>query len=163
MNLSLSSSFIDKMVNRYSECLGLYSGGADDFVECRGGGVIPLVNLMEELLGSIIPPRSNMSLLGAGLSSSMLRGDPETECLRKELADVSGVDERVLLLPVTNFMKPLMVTLCCTHSKTNIPGFFSLPVGEQYIEEWSKLGFVVNFRRFLELILVDEFFFRVLA
>ena len=33
-----------------------------------------------------------------------------------------------------------------------------LPVGEQYIEEWSKLGFVVNFLRFLELILVDEFF-----
>jgi len=54
----------------------------------------------------------------------MLRGDPETECLREELADVSGVDERVLLLPVTNFMKPLMVTLCCTHSKTNTPGGF---------------------------------------
>ena len=50
-----------------------------------------------------------------------------------------------------------MVTLCCTHSKINTPGFF-LPVGEQYIEEWSKLGFVVNFLRFLELILVDEFF-----
>ena len=33
-----------------------------------------------------------------------------------------------------------------------------LPVGEQYIEEWSKLGFVVNFLRFLKLILVDEFF-----
>jgi len=31
-------------------------------------------------------------------------------------------------------------------------------VVEQYIEEWSKLGFVVNFLRFLELILVDEFF-----
>ena len=64
-----------------------------------------------------------MSLLGAGLSSSMLRGDLETECLREELADASGVDERVLLLPVTNIMKPLMVTLCCTHSKINTPGF----------------------------------------
>ena len=31
-------------------------------------------------------------------------------------------------------------------------------MGEQYIEEWSKLGFVSNFWRFLELILVDEFF-----
>jgi len=122
MILSLSSSSIDKMVNPYSECLGLYGGGADDLVECRGGGGIPSVNLMEELLGSLIPPRSNMSLLGAGLSSSILRGDPETECLREELADASGVDERVLLLPVTNFMKPLMVTLCCTHSKINTPG-----------------------------------------
>ena len=33
-----------------------------------------------------------------------------------------------------------------------------LPAGEQYIKEWSKLGFVVNFWTFLELILVDEFF-----
>ena len=146
------------MVNPYSDFLGLYGGGADNLVERRGGGGAPSVNLMEELLGSLIPPRSNMSLLGAGLSTSMPRRDSATECLRKELADASDVDERVLLLPVTNFMKPLMVTLCCTHSKTNIPGFFSLPVGEQYIEEWSKLGFVANFRRFLELILVDEFF-----
>ena len=104
MNLSLSSSSIDKMVNPYSECLGLYGGGADDLVERRGGGGIPSVNLMEELLGSLIPPRRNMSLLGAGLSSSMLRGDPETECLREDLADTSGVDERILLVPVTNFM-----------------------------------------------------------
>ena len=33
-----------------------------------------------------------------------------------------------------------------------------VPFDIQYIEEWSKLGFVANFRRFLELILVDEFF-----
>jgi len=121
MNLSLSSSSFDKIINPYYEFLGLYGGGADDLVERRGGG-IPSVNLMEELLGSLIPPRSNMLLLGAGLSSSMLRGDSETECLREELADASDVDERVLLLPVTNLMMPLMVTPCCTHSKTNTPG-----------------------------------------
>ena len=51
---------------------------------------------------------------------------------------------------------PLLHTLKNKHTG----GF--LPVGEQYIEEWSKLGFVVNFLRFLELILVDEFF-RALA
>ena len=121
MNLSLSSSSIDKMVNPYSECLGLYGGGEDDLVERLGRGGIPSVNLMEELLGSLIPPRSNMSLHGAGLSSSMLRGDSETECLREELADASDVDERVLL-PAMNFMRPLMVTPCCTHTKTNTPG-----------------------------------------
>ena len=54
------------------------------------------MNLMEELLGSLILSRSNMSLLGAGLSSSMLRGDSETECLCEELADASDVDERIL-------------------------------------------------------------------
>ena len=63
-----------------------------------------------------------MSLLGARLSSSMLRGDSETECLREELADASDVDEGVLLLPAMNFMSPLMVTPCCTHSKTNTLG-----------------------------------------
>ena len=47
---------------------------------------------------------------------------------------------------------------CLLHTLKNnhTGGFF--PAGEQYIEEWSKLGFVANFRRFLELILVDEFF-----
>ena len=145
------------MVNPYLDFLGLYGGGADDLVERCGGGGAPSVNLMEELLGSLIPPRSNMSLLGAGLSTSMPCGDSATECLREELADASDVDERILLLLVTNFMKPLMVTLCCTHSKTNTPGGF-LPVGEQYIEDWGKLGFVVNFQGFLELILVGEFF-----
>ena len=122
MNLSISSSSFDKIINPYSEFLGLYGGGADDLVERRGGGGIPSVNLMEELLGSLIPSRSNMSLLGVGLSSSMLRGDPETECLREELADASDVDERILLLPVMNLMMPLMVTTCCTHSKTNTLG-----------------------------------------
>ena len=130
MNLSLSSSSFDKIINPYSKFLGFYGGGADDLVERRGGGGIPSVNLMEELLGSLIPPRSNMSLLSAGLSSSMIRGDSETECLREELADASDVDERVLLLHIyqdggyvaMNFMRPLMVTPCCTHSKTNTPG-----------------------------------------
>ena len=56
-----------------------------------------------------------MSLLGVGLSSSMLRGDSETECLREELADASDVDERVLL-PAMNFMRPLMVTSCYTQT-----------------------------------------------
>ena len=109
------------MVNPYSEFLGLYGGGADDLVERRGGGGVPSVNLMEELLGSLIPPRSNMSLLSAGLSTSVPRGDSATECLREELDDASDVDERVLLLPVTNFMKPLMVTLCCTHCERGAP------------------------------------------
>ena len=122
MNFSLSFSSFDKIINPYSEFLGLYGGGADDLVERCGGGGIPSVNLMEELLGSLIPPRSNMSLLGAGLSSSMLRGDSETECLREELVDASDVDERVLLLPVTNLMMPLMVTPCFTQTKTNTPG-----------------------------------------
>ena len=143
--MSLSSSSSDKIINPYSEFLGLYGGGADDLVERRGGGGIPSVNLMEELLGSLIPPRSNMSLLGAGLSSSMLRGDSETECLREELADASDVDERVLHeLHDATHGDSLLHTLKNKHT-----GGFLL-AGEQYIEEWNKLGVVVNFLRFLE-------------
>ena len=89
-----------------------------------------------------------MSLLGVGLSSSMLRGDSKTECLREELGDASDVDERVLLLPAMNFMRPLMVTPCYTLKNKHTGSF--LPAGEQYIEEWNKLGIVVNFLRFLE-------------
>ena len=49
-----------------------------------------------------------------------------------------------------------------THGDSLLHRWFFLSVGEQYIEEWRKLGFVVNFLRFLELIFVDEFF-RALA
>ena len=81
-----------------------------------------------------------MSLLGAGLSSSMLCGDSETECLHEELADASDVDE----LHEATHGDSLLHTLKNKHTW----GF--LPVGEQYIEEWNKLGIVVNFLRFLE-------------
>jgi len=71
---------------------------------------------MDLLLVSLMPPRSSMSLLGAGTSSSMLRGDSETECLREELADgASDFDERDVL-PLTMFMTLFMVSL---HTITN--------------------------------------------
>jgi hypothetical protein len=51
------------------------------------------VNLIDELRVALIPPRRRVSfLLGGVVSSSMLRGDSETECLLEEVVD-KGLDD----------------------------------------------------------------------
>jgi hypothetical protein len=87
------------MINPYSEYRGAYGGGADDRVERRGGtggsSVHPSgsANLIDELLVALIPPRRRVSfLLGGAVSSSILRGDSETECLLKDIVD-DGLDD----------------------------------------------------------------------
>jgi hypothetical protein len=48
---------------------------------------------MDVLLVALIPPRRRASfLLGGVVSSSMLRGDSETECLLEDVVDV-GLDD----------------------------------------------------------------------
>jgi hypothetical protein len=50
------------------------------------------VNLIDELRVALIPPRRRVwFLLGGAMSSSILRGDSETECLLKEVVD--GLDD----------------------------------------------------------------------
>jgi hypothetical protein len=47
---------------------------------------------MDELLVALIPPRRRVSfLLGSAVSSSMLRGDSETECLLEDVVE-DGLD-----------------------------------------------------------------------
>jgi hypothetical protein len=51
------------------------------------------VNLIDELHVDLVPLRRRVSfLLGSVMSSSMLRGDSETECLLKEVVD-DGLDD----------------------------------------------------------------------
>jgi hypothetical protein len=51
------------------------------------------VNLIDELHVALMPPRRRVSfLLGSAVSSSILRGDSETECLLKEVVD-DGLDD----------------------------------------------------------------------
>jgi hypothetical protein len=46
------------------------------------------VNLIDEHRVALMPPRRRVSfLLGGAVSSSILRGDPETECLLEEVVD----------------------------------------------------------------------------
>jgi hypothetical protein len=42
---------------------------------------------MDELCVLLMPPRGSVSLLGGATSSSMVRGDSETDCLLEELDD----------------------------------------------------------------------------
>jgi hypothetical protein len=50
------------------------------------------VNLIDELRVALIPLRRRVSfLLGGAMSSSILRGDSETECLLEEVVD--GLDD----------------------------------------------------------------------
>jgi hypothetical protein len=71
----------------------VYDGGADERVEHHGGrggsSVCPRSSVyhMDELRVLLMPPRGSVPLLGGATSSSMLRGDSETECLLKELDD----------------------------------------------------------------------------
>jgi hypothetical protein len=51
------------------------------------------VNLIDELRVALMPPRRRVSfLLGGVVSSSILRGDSETECLLKEVVE-DGLDD----------------------------------------------------------------------
>jgi hypothetical protein len=48
---------------------------------------------VDELLVALIPPRRRVSfLLGSAVSSSMLRGDSETECLLEDVVE-DGLDD----------------------------------------------------------------------
>jgi hypothetical protein len=51
------------------------------------------VNLKNELRVALMPPRRRVwFLLGSVMSSSILRGDSETECLLKDVVD-DGLDD----------------------------------------------------------------------
>jgi hypothetical protein len=61
------------------------------------------VNLIDELRVALIPPRRRVSfLLGGVVSSSMLRGDSETECLLEEVVD--GLDDNDPFFLVKRFV-----------------------------------------------------------
>jgi hypothetical protein len=79
------------------------------------------VNLIDELRVALIPPRRRISfLLGGAVSSSMLRGDSETECLLEVVVD-KGLDDD------DPFLVKILVAFfhgCSTLSLTNkYPGF----------------------------------------
>jgi hypothetical protein len=50
------------------------------------------VNLINEFRVALMPPRRRVWFLGGAVSSSILRGDSETECLLEEVVD-DGLDD----------------------------------------------------------------------
>jgi hypothetical protein len=77
---------------------------------------------MDVLLVALMPPRRRVSfLLGGAVSSSMLRGDLETECLLEDVIE-DGLDDDDPFL----FVKRLVVffhMIAALFLSTKIPGF----------------------------------------
>jgi hypothetical protein len=101
-NMPSSSSSSVFMIHPF-EHLRENGGGADERVEHNGGmggsSMCPRgsVYRMDELRVLLMTPRGSVLLLGGATSSSMLRGESETECLLEELDD--GIfDDRVFLV-----------------------------------------------------------------
>jgi hypothetical protein len=69
---------------------------------------------MDELHVLLMPPRGSVSLLGGATSSSIIRGDSETECLLEELDD-GTFDDCVFLLEKLVALFHIVVAL--THNE----------------------------------------------
>jgi hypothetical protein len=102
--VSFSSSSYVLMIKPYLEYRRVYGGGADDRVgrqgPTSGSSVCPCssVNRIDELRVALMPLRSKVSFLGGAVSSSMLRGDSETEYLVEELVDGAFDDDKPFFL-----------------------------------------------------------------
>jgi hypothetical protein len=97
------------------------------------------VNLINELRVALIPPRRIVSfLLGGVVSSSILRGDSETECLLEDVVDDGLDDDDPFFL-----VKRLVVFFHrCKLSLTNIYPRFSTSndVHKYYFGVWTLSG-----------------------
>jgi hypothetical protein len=98
------------------------------------------VNLIDELRVALMPPRRRVwFLLGGVVSSSILRGDSETECLLEEVVDDGLDDDDPFLLVkrlVASFHKVVALSL------TNIYLGFSIgnKVHKYYFGVWTLSG-----------------------
>jgi hypothetical protein len=98
------------------------------------------VNLIDELRVALIPPRRRVSfLLGGAVSSAMLRGDSETECLLEEAIDDGLDDDDPFFL-----VKRLVAFFhgCSTFFLTNkYPGFSTgNHIHKYYFGVWTLSG-----------------------
>jgi hypothetical protein len=90
---------------------------------------------MDELC-VLMPPRGSVSLLSGATSSSMIRGDSETECLLDELDDGAFDD---LVFFVKKLVAIFHIVVALTHNKCTGG---CLPVGKHTREVyggWSLL------------------------
>jgi hypothetical protein len=99
---------------------------------------------MDKLRVLLMPPRSNVSFLDGAMSSSMLRGDLEIECLHEELDGTSGDDD---ILLGTMFMA-FFIAPCCTNSQTTLPGVSCQKKCTKKV--YGRTRIVTNFWEFLE-------------
>jgi hypothetical protein len=97
------------------------------------------MNLIDELRVSLMSPRRRVSfLLGSAVSSSILRGDSETDCLLEEVVDGLDDDDPLLLGEKTC---SFLLHGCC-NLLTNIYLGFSTgnKVHKYYFGVWTLSG-----------------------
>jgi fucose 4-O-acetylase-like acetyltransferase len=102
------------------------------------------VNLIDELHVALIPPRRRVSfLLGGVVSSSILRGNSETECLLEEVVD--GLDDYDPFFSVKRLV--VFFYMVAALSLTNIYPRFSTgnKVHKYYFGVWTLSGISMCF------------------
>jgi hypothetical protein len=125
------------------EHLGVYGGGVDERVEQHGGmcgsSVCPRgsVYRMDELRVLLMPPRGSVALLGGATSSSIIRGDSETECLLEEFGD-GAFDDRAFLGKKLVAIFHIIVAL--THNECTGG---CLPVGKTHNRSIWRVEFII--------------------
>jgi hypothetical protein len=92
---------------------------------------------MDELRVLLMPLRGSMLLLGGATSSSMIRGDSETECLLEELDD-GAFDDRVFLVKKLVAIFHIVVSL--THNERTGG---CLPVGKTHKGSIWRVDFII--------------------
>jgi hypothetical protein len=92
---------------------------------------------MDEYHVLLMPPRGRVSLLGGATSSSMFRGDLETECLLKELDD-GAFDDRVFL--VKKLVPIFHIVVAPTHNECTGG---CLPVGKTHKGTIWRVEFII--------------------
>jgi hypothetical protein len=92
---------------------------------------------MDELRVLLIPPRASVSLLSGATSSSMIRGDSETECLLEELDD-GTFDDRVFL--VKKLVAIFHIVVALTHNEYTGG---CLPVGKTHKGSIWRVEFII--------------------
>jgi hypothetical protein len=91
---------------------------------------------MDELRVLLMPLRGSMLLLGGATSSSMIRGDWETECLLEELDD-GAFDDRVFL--GKKLVSIFHIVVALTHNKCTVG---CLPVGKTHKRSIWRVEFI---------------------
>jgi hypothetical protein len=100
---------------------------------------------MDELRVLLMPPRGSVLLLSGATSSSILRGDSETECLLEEIDD-GTFDDRVFL--VKKLVAIFHIVVALTHNECTGG---CLPVGKHKRRIWSD----GNYGEFSLLLLLE--------
>jgi hypothetical protein len=97
------------------------------------------VNLIDELRVAPMPPRRRWFLLGSVVSSSIHRGDSETECLLEEVVD-DGLDDNDLFSLVKRLVVFFHMVTALSHTIIYLGFSTGNKVHKYYFGLWTLSG-----------------------